>query len=114
MRSTRQTVLSVQGEQFLTVLSVVLAALFIWSATARMQGRGDPQTPEKQSRKPTVKVSGRNLPRVVLQDGRELAATNGAANNGAQAVALASADFDSDGVADLITADQNGKLRFYR
>ena len=114
MKSTRQTFVNGKGELFFAVLSVFLPALFIWGATAHMQGRRDSQSQEKQTIKPTVKVSGRGLPGVVLRDGRELAAGNGAADQGAQPVALASADFDSDGVSDLVTADQNGTVKFYR
>jgi parallel beta-helix repeat protein len=113
MRSTSPEIIRDKRDQMFTVLSVVLTALFIWNATALMQSKSDPQPQEKQTKKATVKASGRGFPRVGLQDGKELA-SNRAANNGAQPTALAAADFDSDGVADLVTADQSGTLRLYR
>ncbi len=61
----------------------------------------------------TIKSEGRGAPFVNFKDGAD-AVKNDAQTNGGQPAALASADFDSDGVADLITADGSGKIRFYR
>lgn len=63
--------------------------------------------------KVTIKGEGRGSPNVNFEDGRELSVGPQEANSTPPRVA-ASADFDSDGVADLVTADSNGTLRFYR
>ncbi|HEX8398716.1 MAG TPA: NosD domain-containing protein [Pyrinomonadaceae bacterium] len=61
----------------------------------------------------TIKAEKRGFPFVNFENGKELFSTNSIAS-GAQAKALASADFDSDGIADLVTVDSTGRLNLYR
>ena len=69
----------------------------------------------------TIKAEGRGFPSINFQDGTELPAGGQQTKaDGAQGAGslppkvMASADFDSDGIADLVTADSNGTLRIYR
>ncbi len=66
----------------------------------------------------TIKAEGRGAPYINFKDGKELSLQSGTAANqetsASEPSLLASADFDSDGVADLVTADADGTLKFYR
>ncbi len=62
----------------------------------------------------TVNAKGRGFPRVSFEDGVDLHNANGENDQSASPRLATSADFDSDGTADLITADIGGGLRFYR
>lgn len=61
----------------------------------------------------TVKAEKRGFPFVNFENGKEFFSTNSIVN-GSQAKVLASADFDSDGIADLVTVDSTGRLNLYR
>src|SRR5687767_609507 len=52
-----------------------------------------------------IHAKGRGFPRVSFEDGREITASSERDGNEASARQLASADFDSDGVPDLVTVD---------
>lgn len=67
----------------------------------------------KTEAKITIKAEGRGSPNVNFQDGTELP-VSAQDTKATPPRVMASADFDSDGVADLVTADANGTLRFYR
>ena len=70
---------------------------------------------EKKDEHPvTVKAEKRGFPFVNFENGKELFSTNSIANSSSQAKVLASADFDSDGIADLVTVDSTRRLKFYR
>ncbi len=75
-------------------------------------GRSGNKTEAAES-KVTIKAEGRGSPRINFQDGKELS-INAQGTDSAPSNVMASADFDSDGVADLVTADRSGTLRFYR
>lgn len=62
----------------------------------------------------SIHAGERGFPRVSFDDGKELNDTVGVNGNGAPGRVLASADFDSDGTADLIVADSAGGVRIYR
>ncbi|HEX8367991.1 MAG TPA: right-handed parallel beta-helix repeat-containing protein [Pyrinomonadaceae bacterium] len=63
----------------------------------------------------SIHAAGRGAPHINFADGKELIFTGGENQNaGSNPMLLASADFDSDGIADLITIDQGGFLKFYR
>lgn len=59
-----------------------------------------------------IRAEKRGFPNVNFMDGVDLPAAKNA--GGESPRALASADFDADGAADLVTADAGGTLRFYR
>jgi CSLREA domain-containing protein len=61
----------------------------------------------------TIKAEKRGFPFVNFENGKEIFSNNSIAN-GSQAKVLASADFDSDGISDLVTVDSTGRLKFYR
>ncbi|HEX9928611.1 MAG TPA: CSLREA domain-containing protein [Pyrinomonadaceae bacterium] len=61
----------------------------------------------------TIKAEKRGFPFVNFENGKEFFSNNSIAN-GSQAKVLASADFDSDGIADLVTVDSTGSLKLYR
>jgi hypothetical protein len=69
--------------------------------------------PTETPAKITIKAEKRGSPFISLQDGRELS-VSARDTNSMPANVMASADFDSDGIADLVTADRNGTLRLYR
>lgn len=70
---------------------------------------------EKKDEHPvTVKAEKRGFPFVNFENGKELFSTNSIANSSSQAKVLASADFDSDGIADLVNVDSTGRLKLYR
>jgi CSLREA domain-containing protein len=61
----------------------------------------------------TIKAEKRGFPFVNFENGKEIFSNNSIAN-GSHAKALASSDFDSDGIADLVTVDSTGRLKLYR
>jgi CSLREA domain-containing protein len=104
----------------LTVFLILTAAfLFAWQTVGNLQSRESVKTDKKTDKKDssgetiTVHAAGRGNPFVNFTDGANLIAPGNAANDNSQPAALASADFDSDGVDDLLTADTNGNLKFY-
>jgi len=60
-----------------------------------------------------IKAAKRGFPHVNFADGKD-AVPNSQQTSGAPAIAFTSADFNSDGTKDLVTADGNGTLRVYR
>jgi CSLREA domain-containing protein len=61
-----------------------------------------------------IRAQSRGFSRLGLAVGKDLTTADGTSRNGIAAKLLVSADFDSDGTADLITADPSGNLKFYR
>lgn len=63
----------------------------------------------------SIRAAGPNAAHVKFADSKELRGGNADSQRaGSPPMNLVSADFDSDGIPDLVTADQNGELRFYR
>lgn len=62
----------------------------------------------------SIQAKGRGFPRVSFEDGIELADQGNANPNGGSLKLATSADFDSDGTADLMTIDAGGGVRFHR
>ncbi len=88
--------------------------LFAWQTVATLQTKDDATTEKPPEKTVSVHAAKRGNPFVNFTDGADLASPNAAQNDNSQAKALTSADFDADGVADLVTADSTGNLKFYR
>ncbi|HMS41445.1 MAG TPA: VCBS repeat-containing protein, partial [Pyrinomonadaceae bacterium] len=94
--------------------------LFAWQTVGKLQSNNG-EKPQKSNGETTAKTNDkavsihsakRGNPFVNFKDGTDLISPNDA--NGAQPKNLTSADFDSDGIADFVTADVAGNLKFYR
>jgi CSLREA domain-containing protein len=105
--------------RFISISAVALLVAFGFSSRpARMQQTGT-LAPVKRV---TVHAADRGQPRVNLQDGHELSANfsqNAKAHQRIQQSfstpqAIASADFDEDGVPDIVCGYAGGKLALYR
>ncbi len=101
------------GRRSIEVLSVLVALtgfMFAWVQVAKLQSR---EMPAAENDAPvTIRAAKRGNPYINFDDGREL--DLGANASGTQPVALVSADFDSDGIADVVTADTTGKLQLLK
>ncbi len=94
----------------ITVFMIVGSVLFAWQTVGKLQSENENA---KQNEKPiTVKAKGRGNPFVNFSDGTDLISQPQA--NGGQSKNLVAADFDSDGIEDIVTADVAGNLRFYK
>ena len=89
-------------------------ALFAWQTVAELQTETDEIKPESKEKAVSIHAAGRGNPFVNFTDGADLPSSNDAKNNDSQPQTLASADFDADGIEDLVTADAGGNLKFYR
>lgn len=92
---------------FFTVILTV-GLLFAWQNSAEMQSKDEVVPSDGATGDVTVRVPERGGRHVNFYEGRRLTAGANAASS--QPVALVSADFDSDGFDDIVTADQNGRL----
>ncbi|MBS1795701.1 MAG: right-handed parallel beta-helix repeat-containing protein [Acidobacteria bacterium] len=103
-------------------LAISVIGLFAWQRTAELQMRSDSnrddvsQTSKNESpdEPVSIRAAGRGNPYVNFKDGFDLASDGTAAADNSPAEALASADFDADGINDLVVADANGGLQFYK
>ncbi|MBS1795696.1 MAG: VCBS repeat-containing protein, partial [Acidobacteria bacterium] len=93
---------------FFLTPALAAGALFAWQTRAAMQGFDRTETTE-----PIVVRQTDGKPFVNFGDGVELASPPNAAGEQSPQT-LVAADFDSDGVPDLVTADATGSLRFYK
>ncbi len=93
------------------ILSIMVAAviLFGWQNIAKMQGKENGPKPESR---PTIHPNSGSK-HVNFTDGYDLDPGNAVAAN-VQPITAASADFDGDGFADMVTADINGHVSFYK
>ena len=91
--------------------------MFAWQTVAELQTKDNVKTAEtkNQPNEKTISIhaAGRGKPFVNFTDGTDLTAPDDAKNTNSQPQVLASADFDSDGIEDLVTADASGNLKFY-
>lgn len=106
------------------VCMIFFGVLFVWQTVGKLQSQKDaktkqsddkeiPKSKEKTDEKAvSIHSKGRGNPHINFMDGTDLITSNDA--DGSPAKNLVSADFDSDGAADLMTADASGNLRFYR
>lgn len=94
--------------------------LFAWQTVGKLQSN-DSEKAQKSNSETTAKTNDkavsihsakRGNPFVNFKDGTDLISPNDA--SGAQPKNLTSADFDSDGITDFVTADIAGNLKFYR
>lgn len=89
---------------------VIFASLYFLPVVSS-QTKTENETPIEE-KTVTITAKGRGFPHINFDDGAELSI--GANRNSAAAKLLTSADFDSDGTADLMVADAGGNLKFYR
>ncbi|MGB5014879.1 MAG: VCBS repeat-containing protein, partial [Pyrinomonadaceae bacterium] len=61
----------------------------------------------------SITAKGVGFPRVSFEDGKDLPAPQGA-QSGSAPRSMTAADFDSDGVPDLVTVDAGGAVRIYQ
>lgn len=99
---------------FLVIFLICGSVLFAWQTVAKLQTKDDPKTEETKDKTVSIHAAGRGNPFVNFKDGKDLTVSNEANNQGAQSKVLASADFDSDGIADFVTADVAGNLKFFK
>lgn len=92
----------------LTMLGFTYAEFFRLSAVSRAQADREAAAADRQERIATLNAAGRGTPHFGFEDGRELLI--GDAAGGSQPVAMTSADFDSDGFADVAVADSTGAI----
>src|SRR5207245_7912886 len=97
-------------------LAALAAFAGIWllsSSTTRASAPADPESPRAMR----IRAAGRGAPFASLRDGRDLpadytgpaGARQALEKNEARPLALASGDFDEDGVADLVAGYAGGK-----
>ena len=91
----------------LVVAVSFLCAVIGWQQTAATKAV---RTAAAEGRSGIVHVKGLKSPHINFKDGVELSGPS--TEGSAPAIALAAADFDSDGTPDLVTADRNGQVRF--
>lgn len=98
----------------LYIFAIILSAsfLFVWQNAARSQTNADVIQADVSKREVTVHVPERGGKHVNFFDGQEVRTGPNASGN--QPVALVSADFDSDGIADIVTADSGGGLQLLK
>jgi len=105
------------SRRILNILVIFLicgTVLFAWQTVAKLQTKDDLKTEESKEKPVSIRSAGRGNPFVNFQDGKDLIVPNAANNQGAQPKVLASADFDSDGIHDFVTADVTGNLKFFK
>jgi hypothetical protein len=95
------------------VVLILLSLYFQLRVSSQGSAEKEPSA-DKTEKAATVTVGGRGFPRVNFTDGKQLQTSPESDRNGSPAKVLTSADFDSDGTADLIVADLAGNLKFYR
>lgn len=103
---------------FILIGMSLLAMFAVSSRRARMQ-TPEASVPEKRI---TIHAAERGQPQLNFQDGYELSSSDGVAASAnatprgsfGNAQSIASADFDEDGVADIICGSDGGRLALYR
>ena len=98
----------------LTAASMLITG-FALSRLAPRVHTAPPAQDEKEAASVSIRAAGRRFPHVNFADGTDLTAGEVKAQKAtSQPTGLVAADFDGDGVADLVTADRNGELKLYR
>ena len=98
----------------LTAVSVLITG-FALSRLAPQVHTAPPAQDEKEAASVSIRAAGRGFPHLNFADGTDLTAGAVKAQKAtSQPTGLVAADFDGDGVADLVTADRNGELKLYR
>lgn len=99
--------------KYFAVLAIFPTFLFVWQNIALLQNTNE--TPKKdEPANIAIRAEKRGFPHVNFKDGKDLFTPQAENKNGQALRILASADFDSDGIADLVTADEGGTLKLYR
>lgn len=96
------------------LMSILLLSgfFFAWTRIARSQAKDEELSARAGSRLITVNTSKQGNPHINFDDPLELKLGQNAL--GTQPVALVSADFDSDGIADIVTADASGSVQLLK
>lgn len=97
---------------FILAITLSVGLAFAWQNSAGLHTKHGAETSDDTSREVTIRVPVRGGKHVNFFEGREL--STGADPSGSQQAALVSADFDSDGVTDIATADADGRLRLLK
>lgn len=96
-------------------ISLLLSVLyFLPIVSSQVKDENDSEKEKKTENVISVRAKERGFPHISLEDGKDLKADNNANQNSGSPKLLTSADFDSDGTVDLITADSTGNINFYR
>jgi hypothetical protein len=98
-------------------LTITILASTLYIATgsyriASMHSQVTPAPATTSSPRRAARVKGIKNPRINFKDSIELAAQSAEAQS--SAVALAAADFDSDGMPDLVTVSADGQITLRR
>lgn len=101
---------------FLLVLALASFTFFLEAVSSQTQSDIDSAGQKDAEIMVSIHAAGRGAPHINFADGKELIFTGGENQNAGDSNSklLASADFDSDGIADLITIDHGGLLKLYR
>lgn len=97
--------------RFAALFGLIVILWIVWPNRAQLQKIDQGKTARSADVSATIHANDRGTPHLNFEDGRELSTAN--AGQEGPARALVSADFDSDGTPDLVTADLNGTLKLY-
>ena len=93
-------------------LLLLTGFLFVWTGIGRLQATDGDRATTAGDSLITINTSKQGNPHINFDDSRELNLGENAAAT--QPIALVSSDFDSDGIADVITADTSGTLQMLK
>src|SRR5215831_13589468 len=110
MRILLRSLIALSLLTFSYELSVVVSSKNVPPVTIQTKGTGSPIV--RKQPPATVQAAKRENPHVNFEDGRTLNLGTDASRN--EQVAMVSADFDSDGIADVVTADTAGNLQLLK
>jgi hypothetical protein len=99
----------------LLIISLFAAGVFLQGVSSQSESKSGIEVAKQTEKTVTVHTKKRGLPHISFDDGIELKQLSGENQDSAfQPNLLTSADFDSDGTPDLVTADKSGNLKLYR
>lgn len=102
---------SIEGFMRYLIFACLLTASLLLLPAVSSQTKTGGDFPEEEQIT-TVTAKGRGFPRIGFDDGKEL--TGNTIQRPSSGGLLTSGDFDGDGTSDLIVAETNGSLSFYR
>ncbi len=101
-------------KSFIVINLLALVLYFLPIVSSQVNYESDLDKEKKAETVIPVRAKERGFPHISFEDGKDLLANNNANQNASSPKFLTSADFDSDGTIDLITADSAGNIDFYR